>query len=219
MTATLASTYYIDHEHRSVREFAARQTNAADDDAGKAVKLFYAVRDEIRYDPYTPSDDPRTYRASHVLATGRSFCIPKATLLCAAARAVGIPARLGFADVRNHLNTERLRRLMETDEFVYHGYTALRIGSRWLKVTPAFNVELCDRFDVRPLEFDGLHDAMLHPVDRHARRHMEYLRDHGTFDDLPFERIVAAFRRAYPKFWVWLNESDAGGFEDDTPLR
>src|SRR3990167_7232802 len=50
--------------------------------------------------------------ASACLARGSGFCVAKAALLAAAARASGIPARVGFADVRNHLTTPRLRRLM-----------------------------------------------------------------------------------------------------------
>ncbi len=219
MTATLAATYFVDCDDRSVKAFALRHAPATESDVDRAVRLFYAVRDEIRYDPYTISEDARTYRASHVLATGRAFCIPKAVLLCAAARAAGIPATVGFADVRNHLNTEKLRRLMGTDEFIYHGYTALRLDGRWTKVTPAFNLGLCERFGVRALDFDGRHDAMLHPFDRHDRRHMEYLNDHGTFEDLPLEQILAAFRRTYPALMAHLHAPQYGSFDEESPLR
>jgi hypothetical protein len=47
--------------------------------------------------------------------------VPKAAVLAAVARAAGIPARLGYADVRNHMSTERLRQTMKTDVFVWHG--------------------------------------------------------------------------------------------------
>ena len=191
---------FVDADHPDVIAFAEQATAGASTDRDKAVALFYAVRDGIRYDPYTMSADPETYRASAVLRGGFSYCIPKSVLLCAAARAVGLSARLGFADVRNHLNSEKLREwLGETDLFVWHGYTELLVDGRWVKVTSAFNIELCERFGVLPLEFDGEHDALLHPYTADGRQHMEYVRERGSFDDLPFEEIMGDFRATYPR--------------------
>src|SRR5919109_1226463 len=116
---------FVDSDHPDVIAFAEEATAGATTDREKAVALFYAVRDGIRYDPYVISSaDPEIYRASSVLRDRASYCIPKSVLLCAAARAAGLRARLGFADVRNHLNSEKLRaRLGGTDVFVWHGYT------------------------------------------------------------------------------------------------
>ena len=152
---------------------------------------------EIRYDPYDVPTEPDRYRASALLAAGRGYCVQKAVLLSAVARAAGIPARVGFADVRNHLQSERLRAVMGTDLFYWHGYSALFVGGRWLKASPAFNVELCERFGVPPLEFDGVHDALLHPFAADGSKYMEYLNDHGVFRDLPLETLLAAYRDAY----------------------
>lgn len=193
----LAPTSFLDFDAPAVRAFAARATAVASDETARAVALFYAVRDGLRYDPYSVSADPDAYRASRVARAPAGFCVPKAVLLAAAARAVGIPARLGFADVRNHLTSEKLRARMGTDLFVFHGYVELRLGESWRKVTPAFNRELCARFGVLPLEFDGTADAMLHPFDAEGRRHMEYVRDRGTFADLPFDEMLRVFREVY----------------------
>jgi transglutaminase-like putative cysteine protease len=206
---------FVDSDHPDVVAFAQEATAGATTDRDKAVALFYAVRDGIRYDPYTMSDDPETYRASAVLRAGASYCIPKSVLLCAAARAVGLTARLGFADVRNHLNSEKLhRRMGGSDLFVWHGYTEFLLARgdggcppdnggvsrqrKWVKVTSAFNIELCERFRVMPLEFDGKHDALLHPYTADGRHHMEYVRDRGSFDELPLGEIIEAFRSTYP---------------------
>jgi len=191
---------FVDSDHPDVIAFAEEATAGATTDREKAVALFYAVRDGIRYDPYViSSDDPDSYRASTVLRDGVSYCIPKSVLLCAAARAVGLKARLGFADVRNHLNSEKLReRLGGTDLFIYHGFTEFFLDGHWVKVTSAFNIELCDRFGVLPQEFDGEHDALLHPFTADGREHMEYVRDRGSFDELPYDEIVGAFRATYP---------------------
>ena len=193
---------FVDSDHPDVVAFAEAATAGATSDREKAVALFYAVRDGIRYDPYTMCDDPETYRASDVVRSGVSYCIPKSVLLVAAARAVGLTARLGFADVRNHLNTPKLReRMGDSDLFVWHGYAEFLLDDKWVKVTSAFNIELCERFGVMPLEFDGEHDALLHPFTADGRDHMEYVRERGTFDELPFEEIIGDFRSTYPRMF------------------
>ncbi len=195
----LAPTAFIDSDHPAVVAYAEKAAAGAADEIERAVRLYYAVRDDILYDPYVPLTDPEQYRASSVLAAGRGYCVSKAVLLTAVARAVGLPARLGFADVRNHLCTPRLRELMGTDVFVYHGICELHLDGRWVKATPAFNLALCEKFGVLPLEFDGREDSIFHPFDRKGRRHMEYIRDRGSFADVPFEEIVAELRTAYPR--------------------
>ena len=110
---------------------------------------------------------------------------------------MGIPARLGFADVRNHLTSEKLSDQMGTDLFAWHGYSELLLGDRWFKLSTAFNIELCDRFGVKTLEFDGTDDALMHPFDKAGNRHMEYVDQRGSFDDLPLERILADFAAIY----------------------
>ncbi len=194
----LEPTEFLDFEDRAVRRFTAAAIGGASDPVERARRVFTAVRDVIWYDPYTVSEDRRDYRASAVAASSGAYCIPKAVLLTACCRAAGIPARLGFADVRNHLQTASLRRRMGgTDVFVYHGYSSLLLGGRWVKATPAFNRELCARFGVAPLEFDGEHDALLHAFTGDGTRHMEYLQDRGEFDDLPFDEIMEALRANY----------------------
>ncbi|WP_280255463.1 transglutaminase-like domain-containing protein [Nocardia wallacei] len=194
----LGATDFLDIEHESVRAFTAAAIGDASTDRDKAKRLFAAVRDQVWYDPYTVSDDPAHYRASFVLEAGRAYCVPKAVLLTAVCRAAGIPAVLGFADVRNHLQTESLRALMGgTDLFVYHGYSLLYVGGRWLKATPAFNSELCARFGVPPVDFDGDRDALLHAYTADGSQHMEYVRERGVFDDLPLNAILIDLRHTY----------------------
>ena len=111
---------------------------------------------------------------------------------------IGIPARVGYADVRNHLTSRRLYERIKTDIFVWHSYADLNVCGRWVKATPAFDLALCQRVGIKPLEFDGENDSLFHPLDREGRRHMEYLRDRGTFADVPFGTIQEAFSHAYP---------------------
>ena len=204
----LAPAAYVDSAAPGVAAFARDVVGAEGDPRARTVRLYYAVRDEIVYTPYCDFTDVETFRASACLSRGAGFCVAKAALLTAAARAAGIPARIGFADVRNHLCTRRLRALMGTDTFVYHGYTGLYLEGRWVKATPAFDRGLCEKFGVRALEFDGRADSLFHPFDRENRKHMEYVRSRGTFAEFPFEEIMAAFRSEYPSLFRNL-ETDA----------
>lgn len=196
---SLAPGTFVDSAHPRVRDFAARHAVGADARA-RAVALYVAVRDGFRYDPYRIDLAPDAMRASAVIGLGYGWCVPKAALLAAACRAVGIPARLGYADVRNHLSTERLRLALQTDVYRWHGYTEVRLDGRWIKATPAFNIELTERFGLLPLEWDGRTDSIYHPYDRAGQRHMEYLRERGTYDDMPLALIAADFERHYPRW-------------------
>ncbi|RPH60867.1 MAG: transglutaminase family protein [Burkholderiales bacterium] len=210
----LAPTALIDSDHPDVVAFARRHAVGADD-RERAVALTLAVRDGFRYDPYRIDLGPQGMCASRVIALGFGWCVPKAALLAAACRAVGIPARVGYADVRNHLSTERLRRTLQTDMFVWHGYTDIWIEGAWRKATPAFNIELCERFGLLPLDFDGRADSIYHPFDKAGNRHMEYVRQHGSFDDMPLARIVAAFAAAYPGWMAQAAAMNEASFEAD----
>jgi transglutaminase-like putative cysteine protease len=198
MQELLAPGRFIDSDARSIVELAHSVPAGPRDEIDRIVRLYRAIRDGIIYDPYVDVFDQQNYRASSVLAAGRGFCIGKSALLAAAARVVGVPARVGYADVRNHMTSRRLRQRTKSDIFIWHSYTDLYIDGRWVKATPAFDQALCERVGLKPLEFDGRQDSLFHPFDREGRRHMEYLCDRGTFPDVPFETIQADFRLTYP---------------------
>jgi transglutaminase-like putative cysteine protease len=195
--AHLAPTALLDSDHPAVAAFAREHARGADVRA-RAVALTLAVRDGFRYDPYRIDLSPRGMSASRVIELGYGWCVPKAALLAAACRAAGIPARVGYADVRNHLSTQRMRESMGTDLYLWHGYADLWIDGGWVKATPAFNIELCERFGLLPLDFDGVHDSIYHAFDKAGNRHMEYVHQRGTFDDMPLQQIVEDFDRVYP---------------------
>lgn len=209
--AWLANGAFVDSGNTDVVKFAHDAIGASREPVEQVRRLYYRVRDDFRYDPYIDYADPENYRASNCLGTGKGFCIPKAALMAAAARSLGIPARVGYADVRNHLATTKLLEHLGTDVFIYHGYADLLVGGRWVKATPCFNLTLCERFGVQPLEFDGINDAMLHPFDTGQRRHMEYLRRRGVFDDVPFDEILLEMRATYP-FMMNGSKSPGGDF-------
>ena len=210
---TLAPAAMVDSDHPAVIAFAREHARGADA-RERAVSLYYAVRDCLRYDPYRIDLSVHGMKASTALSHGYGWCVPKAALLAAACRAAGIPARVGYADVRNHLSTERMRKNMGSDLFVWHGYTDIWLDDAWVKATPAFNMELCDRFGLLPLEFDGRADSIYHPFDRAGNRHMEYVAVHGAFDDVPLQKILDAFAVHYPNIPLEKSAQD-GDFEVD----
>jgi len=211
---TLRATALIDSDHPDIVAFA-RAHDPGGSDRERAVALYLAVRDGVRYDPYRIDLREDGMRASTALRQGHGWCVPKAALLAAVCRAAGIPARLGYADVRNHMSTERLRQTMQTDVFIWHGYTDLWLDGRWFKATPAFNIELCDKFGLLPLEFDGRQDSIYHPYDKTGHRHMEYVNQRGTFDDMPLAEITADFRRVYAHWMQTLDSLHGASFEQD----
>lgn len=217
--AWLRPTPFVDSDAPAVVAFARSVVGGEGDPRRRAIALYYAVRDRVTYTPYCDFRSPETYRASAVLAKGAGFCVGKAAALAAVARAEGIPARLRFADVRNHLCTPRLRALVGGDVFYYHGYVELEIEQRWVKATPAFDLTLCERFGVLPLEFDGREDSVFQPYDRAGRRHMEYVLDRGVEADVPVDAIVTTFAREYPRLVEAGESAAATRFRDEAAQK
>jgi transglutaminase-like putative cysteine protease len=212
----LEPTEIIDSDHPDIQAFGREILGDAKNPVESAVRLYYAVRDGIRYDPYYPFFLPQHYRASNVLKGRRGFCIPKASLLCAVGRASGIPSRIGFATVRNHLATRQLLEFLGSDLFVFHAFTEFLLEGQWIKATPAFNRELCERHGVSPLEFNGREDSVFQPYRADGLQFMEYVEFHGSFPDIPVQEIVRAFKKEYGEDRVqgWID-----GFEKFGDIR
>lgn len=199
LAAYLAPTEYFDFEDEAVRRFVAPALEGvAEEPVARARALYLSVRDGVRYNPYSFSSEGGSFRASKVAGADESYCIPKAVLLGAAARAVGIPSRLGLANVRNHLSSPKLIEHLRSDVFAMHGYIELHLEGRWVKATPAFDAGLCERLDVAPLAFDGRSDSIFQEFTRGGQKHMEYLEDHGTHADVPVALILSELARHYP---------------------
>jgi transglutaminase-like putative cysteine protease len=201
--AAMQLTEFLDFETDEVRAFVARSLgDEALPPEDAAIRLYYAVRDGIRYDINGAHLTRSGLRASAVIARGSGMCIHKSIVFAAAARLIGIPSRLVLTDVRNHLASPRMREMVGGEVFHYHCLAAIRLKDRWLKVTPVFNKILCQLFDIAPLEFDGRSDSLHHPFDRHGRKYMEFIRTHGEFDDLPYQRVISGLRCKHPKLFV-----------------
>ena len=208
-SAYLTPTAIIDSDHRRVQELAVSLTISAENDpVQQAMGLYYWVRDEIQYDPYTPFYKPEHYRASKIIETGRGFCVPKASLLCALGRACGIPSRVGFATVRNHLATRQLIEMLGSDLFSWHGFVEFYLDDRWVKATPTFNNQLCRKFNVQPLEFNGREDSIFQEYNSGKKKFMEYVEFLGVFADIPVDTIVAGWKTTYgeERMSRWIDE-------------
>jgi len=194
------ATEFLDYESPVVREFTRDALPNADrmDDVEKARALYHAVRDGIRYEVYGADLSRRGLTASGVLERGMGFCVHKSIVYAAAVRSVGIPSRLVYGDVRNHLASARLRRLMGGDIFRFHSLTSVYLDGAWVKATPVFNKLLCKLYRIKPLDFDGRSDSLYHPYDNDGRRHMEFILMRGEFDDFPYDLVVDGIRQAHP---------------------
>ena len=190
---------YIDSDHPDVIAFARQHGPETASDRETVSLLYKAVRDGIRYNPYVKMTTPETFRASSVVQAGNGYCVGKASLYAAACRVHNIPSRVGFADVRNHLTTQKLQETMGTDLFTWHGFTQVYVDGAWRKATPTFNASLCEKLNVHPLDFDGHEDALLHQFDGAGRTFMRYEVDHGTFHDVPAKFLMREMARIYTK--------------------
>ena len=211
----LTNTEYFNFEHEAVQSFSAKLIKEGMSDIEKAVALYYGVRDGIRYNPYVFEPIKENFTAAHCLEEGQSYCIPKAILLAALARLNGIPSRIGLADVKNHLSSPGLIEWLKSDVFAMHGYTEMYLNGQWVKATPAFDANLCEKMAVAPLEFNGLEDSIFHEHNGDGARHMEYIADHGQFSEVPYEFIVEYVAKAYPHLTAQYQERQGHSLEKD----
>ncbi|MBV2358176.1 transglutaminase family protein [Thalassococcus sp. CAU 1522] len=194
----LAPTEFLDHDDPSVAAFAEKiLAQCGPDPREQAVALFYAVRDGLFYEIYNADFSRGSMKASAILKRRSGLCIHKSLVYAALLRHAGIPSRLWLTDVKNHLCSPQLERLMGTKIFHYHALVSLRLDGRWYKATPVFNARLCQLYGMAPLEFDGYSDCVHHAYDLQGRAHMEIMNDHGEFDDLPYDTVMAGLRKKH----------------------
>lgn len=196
----LAPTSFVDFDHPGVAGFAEKYGSGNLTDKERAIRLYYAVRDSVLYDPYHLVLDPNQIKASLTLERGTGYCVEKSLLLAAVGRYFQIPSRMGFSIVRNHLSSDKFRALLKTDKFVFHGFNEFYLEGKWVKCTPAFNQSLCEKMGAAPLEFDGENDSVFQEFNG-GKQYMEYLHHYGVFHDFPYDLFVSELKLHYPHFF------------------
>lgn len=206
----LQPTFTIEADHPRILETAETLTRGCKSDAEKAVRLFYFVRDQIRYNLYMISVFAEDFRASQVLAWGKGYCVQKAVLLAALGRAANIPTRLVFAKIRNHRVPAHITQMTGTNIFPRHGYDQFFLDGRWVSAAATFDAELCRKNHLPTVEFDGKTDAILPPTDLAGNPYIEYIEKFPHYPDLPFEWIRDRISRTVgPDKRPWLSKDQA----------
>ncbi len=209
MQEYLQPTEFLNFDEPIVQEFAEKHSLQAKTETEKAIKLYYAVRDGFQYNPYLLDLSREGLTASNLVTRNQGYCVEKAVLLAASARAVGVPSRLSFYIVRNHLATEKLEKALKQNYLVFHGAAEMFLEGNWLKTTPAFNLNLCKYLGVEPLEFDGKSDSIFQEYDKKGNVFMSYLHDYGAFADLPYQMYLDELKKHYPH--IFGNQKYTGG--------
>jgi transglutaminase-like putative cysteine protease len=163
----------------------------------KAVALYHKIRDGFIYDPYHLDLRGDAMKASRIVLKKRAWCVEKSTLMAAMARKLGIPSRLGYAIVTNHIGVDKLIHHLRKEEIVFHGYGSVYLEGKWVKCTPAFDKRVCRISKVDPLDWNGEDDSMFQEYSN-GQRFMEYKHFYGEFEDVPIELMHKEMKTHYP---------------------
>lgn len=193
----LAPAPGVSCEEPELFDLARSIVRGSKNDIEAAVKLFYWVRDRIRYSAYVPFWDLRHYHASTVIGRGCGYCVQKSALLAALCRSLGFPTRLTFVDIENNLLGSNLADYLETKIMTFHCYAEIFLGGKWVKATPTFERELCESLGWKVVEFNGRDNAMLPAEALDGRPHIRYLRTHFTSAGIPLDRILESWVAFY----------------------
>ena len=208
----LRCTEIIDCDEESIRQKAQELTEGLQTDREKAVALYYFVRDTIRHNAYAQLYDLERYKASEVLEAGNGICQQKSVLLAALARAVGIPARIGFVDVNDHQLSESFKQMIGgINVFPFHGYAELFIDGRWVHASPAYDLATCRRKRFVPVDFDGVSDAKDSRYTEDGEPHIEHIEYHGPYEDFPWDEIQSYYKEWAARLGIAWDELKGAG--------
>lgn len=196
MEEYLKDTDFLDFKNPSFDDFTAG-INKNQPPRDLAIDLYYLVRDAFLYDPYHLDLTYEGLKASNVLKKKRAWCVEKSTVLAACGRKFGIPTRLGYAIVTNHIGVDKLTQILKRKEIVFHGYVEFYLDQTWVKCTPAFDERVCKLSGVAPLAWDGKTDSLFQEFEK-STRFMEYKHFYGDFSDVPIELMNAEMKKFYP---------------------
>lgn len=194
----LNSSYFFDYNDSTIDSLLKKSLTTELSNKEKAIRLYTLVRDGWKYDPYSISLSKDSYKASTIVQKSTGNCVEKSILLISLLRGAGIPARLHLGKVKNHIAVERLTEKFGSNELTPHGMVNTLLNGQWLKMSPAFNASLCEKFNVPPLEFDGVNNSYLQKYDASGNLFMEYIEDYGYFEDVPLDFMKKNIQEHYP---------------------
>lgn len=196
MKEYLKDTLFLDFKNPSFEVFT-KDIDSSLESQALAQQLYFLVRDAFLYDPYHLDLSVEGLKASNVLTKKRAWCVEKSSVLAACARKFGIPSRLGYAIVTNHIGIEKLISYLKREEIVFHGYVELFLNGEWVKCTPAFDQHICKLSKVSPLDWDGKTDSLFQEFVA-DKRFMEYKHFYGHFNDVPIDLMNSEMKKYYP---------------------
>ena len=180
-----------------------------------AIALYYRVRDGWKYNPYQLHFKKESWQASEIIQRKMGHCLDKSIILITCLRYYHIPARIHLAKVRNHIGVEKIIEKFSRDELTPHGYVEVFLHNKWVACTPAFNLALCNKLNVAPLEFDGIHDSVFQAFDKTGKRFMEYLEDYGTFEDFPLNFVYANLKEHYEELTELIEQGHSWNYPSE----
>lgn len=206
MENSLQETYYYDFSDPVVQDFV-KKVNQQQSKKEQAIELYLLVRDGWKYNPLVYHTQKEHFKASEIMQREGGHCLDKSIILITCLKALGIPAKIHLAKVKNHIGVERIVELLGNDELAPHGYVDLLLNRKWIACTPAFNESLCKKLGVNVLEFDGENDSIFQAYNTKGDQFMQYLEDYGTFEDFPYDFVMQTLASHYPKIRTLLAES------------
>jgi transglutaminase-like putative cysteine protease len=216
MSTFLEETHSLNFNHPDFNEFL-KGFNFNDNPTDNAKEAYFKIRDHFLYDPYHLDLSKKTLVASEIINKKRAWCVEKALIMVACCRAIGIPARFGFAIVTNHIGVEKLTNYLRRYEIVFHGYVEVFLENKWIKCTPAFDKRVCRLSGVSTLDWDGKSDSMFQEFEN-GKKFMEYLHFYGEFADIPFELMHQEMKKYYPHLFATNFDSKEFSFKYDVYL-
>lgn len=196
----LKESFFIDYGSPEIQNLVSDLKNLKSE-KDKIEQLYLKVRYGCRYSTFVIGLTDDHYVASNIYRKKEAHCIDKAILLIAGLRGLNMPARLHLAKVSNHIATESLEAQLGTNELAPHRLVDVYFNGEWTKCSPAFNRELCDKYNVDVLDSDGTEDSVLQEYNRDNNKFMEYLDDYGHFEDVPLDEIKSIFKSNYPEMY------------------
>lgn len=203
-----------DYDHPLVRETAKTLTNGETTVRGKIEKLFYYVRDKIKFG--FPKDGDLV-KASETIQSGVGQCNTKGTLFLALCKTLEIPARLHFSlikkDIQRGLFTGIAYRLMPM--LISHAWIEVEVDGIWHKLDSYINDEpfyYAAKTALRKCGWDtgfsvacssGQSSAAFN-LDRESFVQMDaVVQDQGVWDE-PNDYYVSSFYKNRPNFFKLL---------------